>query len=467
MIARPCMTLRRILIANRGEIALRVIRTCERLGIETVLAVSEADRDSVAARRADRIVCIGAAPSHASYLNVAAVVGAAQATGADAIHPGYGFLSENAALARACDAAGIVFIGATALQLAAVGDKLRARQHAADAGLPLVPGGAVASREEARALVSSIGCPVLIKAVAGGGGRGMQRVDDPVGLEFAVDRSIAEAQAAFGDPRVYLERYVAAGRHIEVQVLGDGERVIHLGTRDCSIQRRYQKLLEEAPAPHLTGAMRSAIESAAVAFASHLAYRGLGTVEMLLDCERDCFYFLEMNARIQVEHPVTEAICGLDLVAEQIAVAEGRALGLTQDEVRFEGHAIECRINAEDWRHDFQPRPGHVDVARFAAGAGIRIDTQVESGVDIPPFYDSLMAKIIVHGADRLAALRRLQAALAASTLEGVPNTLGLHRAIAEDAGFAAGGMDTGFLERFLAAPPPAGAAAAAPGRQP
>jgi acetyl-CoA carboxylase biotin carboxylase subunit len=445
------MILRRILIANRGEIALRIMRTCERLGIETVLAVSAADRDSVAARRADRIVCIGAAPSHASYLNVAAVVAAAQAVGADAIHPGYGFLSENAALARACEAAGITFIGATIAQLTAVGDKLRARQHAADAGLPLVPGGAAASREEARALASSIGYPILIKAVAGGGGRGMQRVDAAAGLDSAVDRSMAEAQAAFGDARVYLERYVAAGRHIEVQVLGDGERVIHLGTRDCSIQRRYQKLLEEAPAPQLPGAMRAAIESAAVAFAVHLGYRGLGTVEMLLDCERDCFYFLEMNARIQVEHPVTEAICGLDLVAEQIAVAEGRALPMTQEDVRCAGHAIECRINAEDWRNDFQPRPGHVDDARFAAGAGIRVDTQVESGVDIPPYYDSLMAKIIVHGADRPAALRRLAAALAASTIRGVPNTLDLHRAIVQDDEFAAGGVDTGFLERFLA----------------
>jgi acetyl-CoA carboxylase biotin carboxylase subunit len=457
------MILRRILIANRGEIALRVMRTCERLGIETILAVSTADRDSVAARCADQIVHIGPAPSQASYLNVAAVVGAALAARATAIHPGYGFLSENASLARACEADGIVFIGPTSGQLEAVGDKLRARQHAAEAGLPLLPGGAAASREEARALASSIGYPILIKAVAGGGGRGMQRVDAPAGLDSAVDRSMAEAQAAFGDARVYLERYVGAGRHIEVQVLGDGERVIHLGTRDCSIQRRYQKLLEEAPAPRLPGPMREAMESAAVAFASHLAFRGLGTVEMLLDGERDCFYFLEMNARIQVEHPVTEAVCGLDLVEEQIAVAEGRALRMTQDEVHCVGHAIECRINAEDWRNDFRPSPGRVDVARFAVGPGIRVDTHVESGVDIPPFYDSLMAKIIVHGPDRPAVLRRLAAALAASTLRGVPSTLELHRAIVRDREFADGGVDTGFLERFLGAalpvdvPAPAG----------
>jgi len=447
------MILRRVLIANRGEIALRVIRTCERLGIETVLAVSAADQDSVPARRADRIVCIGPAPSHASYLDVAAVVKAARETGAQAIHPGYGFLSENAALASACAASGIVFIGPTVAQLAAVGDKLSARRHALDAGLPVVPGGAVANLEEARTLVASIGFPVLIKAVAGGGGRGMQRVESAADLESAIDRSTAEARAAFGDGRVYLERYVAAGRHIEVQVLGDGERVIHLGTRDCSIQRRYQKLIEEAPAPLLEPGMRSAIESAAVTFAVHLAYRGLGTVEMLLDCERECFYFLEMNARIQVEHPVTELICGLDLVAEQIAVAEGRPLRLTQGDICFDGHAIECRINAEDWRQDFKPSPGRVDFAGFVAGAGIRVDTHVESGVEIPPFYDSLMAKIIVHGATRAAALGRLADALRHSTIRGVANTLSLHRAIIADPPFAAGGLHTGYLERFLAGP--------------
>jgi acetyl-CoA carboxylase biotin carboxylase subunit len=449
------MILRRLLIANRGEIALRIIRTCERLGIETVLAVSAADRDSVPARRADRIVCIGPAPSHASYLNVTAVVDAARAVGAQAIHPGYGFLSENAALASACAASGIVFIGPTVAQLAAVGDKLSARRHALDAGLPLVPGGAAASLEEARTLAATIGFPVLIKAVAGGGGRGMQRVESSAELESAIDRSMAEARAAFGDGRVYLERYVAAGRHIEVQVLGDGERVIHLGTRDCSIQRRYQKLIEEAPAPLLAPTMRTAIESAAVAFAAHLAYRGLGTVEMLLDCERDCFYFLEMNARIQVEHPVTEAICGLDLVAEQIAVAEGRGLEATQDDVRFAGHAIECRINAEDWSRDFQPSPGRIDMANYAVGAGIRVDTYVEAGVEIPPFYDSLMAKIIVHGGTRAAALGRLAHTLRYSTLRGVATTLPLHRAIIDDPAFVAGGVHTGYLDQFLAARAP------------
>jgi acetyl-CoA carboxylase biotin carboxylase subunit len=451
------MMLRRIFIANRGEIALRVIRTCERLGIESVLAVSAADRDSVAARRADQIVCIGAAPSAASYLNVAAVIGAARRSRADAIHPGYGFLSEQAMLARACGEAGLIFIGPTPEQLAAVGDKWRARQHALAAGLPVIPGGAAATSREARALAESIGYPILIKAVAGGGGRGMQRVDVPADVDAAIDRSMAEAQAAFGDARVYIERYVASGRHIEVQVLGDGARVLHLGTRDCSIQRRFQKLIEEAPAPGLAPGMSAAIESAAVAFAAHLKYRGLGTVEMLLDCERDSFYFLEMNARIQVEHPVTEAICGLDLVAEQIAVAEGRALRLRQEDVRRAGHAIECRINAEDWRHDFKPCPGRVRLARFAAGEGIRVDTHIESGADIPPFYDSLMAKLIVHGGDRPAAVRRLGLALRHCEIRGVANTLSLHREIVGDAGFAAGGMRTSFLDGFLAARAAAG----------
>ena len=446
------MILRRIFVANRGEIALRIIRTCERLGIETVLAVSAADRDSVAARRADQVVCIGPAPSRASYLNVAALVSAAQRCGADAIHPGYGFLAEKAEFAEACAPAGLVFIGPTAAQLAALGDKLSARRHALAAGLPLIPGGAAATLRAARALARRIGYPLLIKAVAGGGGRGMQRVDSQSELQRAIDRSMAEAQAAFGDARVYLERYVAAGRHIEVQVLGDGARVVHLGTRDCSIQRRYQKLIEEAPAPHLPAALRTAIESAAIAFATHLGYQGLGTVELLLDCERDCFYFLEMNARIQVEHPVTEAICGLDLVAEQISVAEGRALTLRQDDVCLRGHAIECRINAEDWRNGFRPSPGRVELARFAAGDGIRVDSHVESGTEIPPFYDSLLAKLVVHGGDRAAALRRLADALRVCEIRGVANTLPLHREIAADAQFALGAVHTGWLEPFLAA---------------
>jgi acetyl-CoA carboxylase biotin carboxylase subunit len=444
------MILRRILIANRGEIAVRVMRTCERLGVETVLAASDADLDSMAAKRADHVVRLGPASASGSYLNVPAVIAAARAAAVDALHPGYGFLSENADLARACAAAGIVFIGPTPEQLMAVGDKLRARGHAVAAGLPVLPGGDVSSLEAAAALAEQVGYPVLIKAVGGGGGRGMRQVRSREGLSEALDLAIAEAAAAFGDPRVYLERYVDAGRHVEVQILGDGEAVVHLGTRDCSIQRRYQKLIEEAPAPHLPPAVREHMQDAAASFGRQLAYRGLGTVEFLYDCDRQAFYFLEMNARIQVEHPVTEAICGLDLVECQIRVAEGRSLRFTQRDVRFEGHAIECRINAEDWIRDFRPSPGRVTRAIFAAGEGIRVDTHIQAGAEVPPYYDSLMAKVIAHGRDRPQALERLCAALARCDIEGVSSTLRLQAALLRGPGFAAGGVTTDYFQRFL-----------------
>ncbi|MDT3679009.1 MAG: acetyl-CoA carboxylase biotin carboxylase subunit [Burkholderiaceae bacterium] len=456
------MRLKRILVANRGEIAVRIVRTCRTLGVETVLAASEADLESLAARLADRTVRIGPAPSSASYLNVDAILAAARAAQADAIHPGYGFLSENARLARACDDAGIVFIGPTSEQLDAVGDKLKARHHAVAAGLPVVPGGAIDGLVEVQALANQIGFPVLVKAVAGGGGRGMKVVQAAAQLAATVELAMAEAQSAFGDGRVYLERYVASGRHVEVQVLGDGERAIHLGTRDCSIQRRYQKLVEEAPAPQLPPALREGMHRAAVAFAQHLRYRGLGTVELLVDCARDTFYFLEMNARIQVEHPVTEAITGLDLVAEQIAVAEGRALRITQEDVHFDGHAIECRLNAEDWTRDFRPSPGTVHRAVFPAAPHVRVDTHLQSGSRVPPNYDSLLAKLIVHGGDREAAVDRLRTALAACAIDGVATNLPMHAALVEDAEFRAGGFDTRYFPRFLEAqlqPQPAGAA--------
>jgi acetyl-CoA carboxylase biotin carboxylase subunit len=444
------MNIRRILIANRGEIAVRIVRTCRRLGIETVLAASEADRESLAARLADRTVCIGPPKSAESYLNVDAVVSAAQRTKSDAIHPGYGFLSENPRFARACLAAGIVFIGPTAEQLDAVGDKLEARRQALAAGLPVVPGGEIAALEDAPALAAQTGWPVLVKAVGGGGGRGMKLVREARELDATIGLAMAEALAAFGDPRVYLERYVAAGRHVEVQVLGDGERLIHLGTRDCSIQRRYQKLVEEAPAPHLRDGLREDMHRAAVAFARHLRYRGLGTVEMLVDCERDTFYFLEMNARIQVEHPVTEAVTGIDLVAEQIAVAEGRRLRWKQDEVRLCGHAIECRINAEDWTQDFRPSPGTVTAARFPLGPDVRVDTHVQAGAGVPPFYDSLLAKLIVRGADRAQALERLRRALAHCEIAGVTTNLPMHVELSNDDTFARGGVTTAYFPRFL-----------------
>jgi acetyl-CoA carboxylase biotin carboxylase subunit len=442
--------LRRILIANRGEIAVRILRTCRQLGIEAVLAASDVDRDSVPARLADSVVRLGPAAPADSYLSVDAVAAAAVAAGADAIHPGYGFLSENPALARVCEAAGLVFIGPGADQLEAVGDKLTARQHAVAAGLPVAEGGEVAGAAEAARLAAEIGFPVLVKAVGGGGGRGLRLVERPGELAGTVEFAMAEAAAAFGDPRVYLERYLPAGRHVEVQLLGDGERVIHLGDRDCSVQRRYQKLIEEAPAPRLHDDLRAAIRQAAVAFGSHLRYRGAGTVEFLVDPRSQSFYFLEMNARIQVEHPVTEVISGVDVVAEQIWIAEGNPLRQAQDDVGLLGHAIECRINAEDWTDGFRPCPGTVTTAMFPVGPGIRVDTCIQLGSAVPPWYDSLLAKLIVSGRDRAEALARLRAALARCEIGGVATTLGMHEKLTASSEFEAGGVDTGFLERWL-----------------
>ena len=475
------MILRRVLVANRGEIAVRVLRTCQRLGIETVLTVSDADADSVPARLADQTIRIGPASAAESYLNTEAVVAAAVAARADAIHPGYGFLSENPRLARACEAAGIVFIGPSADVLEAAGDKLAARNHAVAAGLPVLPGGLVraagtgaggasgadgsldagelahaadaarlAHAADAARLAERIGYPVLVKAAGGGGGRGLRVVRDPGRLAEAVAVASAEAQAAFSDPRVYLERYVSPARHVEVQVLGDGENVIHLGDRDCSVQRRYQKLIEEAPAPRLGETLRVGLRAAAVALGLQLKYQGLGTVEFLVDAEAAAFWFLEVNARIQVEHPVTEAVTGLDLVAEQIAVAEGRGLRLAQADVCLCGHAIECRINAEDPAAGFRPSPGTVTSVVFPAGPGIRVDTHVQAGSAVPPQYDSLLAKLIVSGGTRAQALARLRSALARCEIGGVATTLPMHAALAADDEFAAGAVATDFLAGWL-----------------
>lgn len=445
------MALRRVFIANRGEIAARIIRTCRNLGIETVLAVSEADRASVPAKLADRTVCIGPPRPSDSYLKVEAIVHAARATQSDAIHPGYGFLSERVTLAQACEAEGIVFIGPTAAQLAAVGDKLRARAEAHAAEVPLVPGAAVASLDAGLAAARAIGLPLLVKAVGGGGGRGMKRVDRFEDLAAAVQLAAAEAGAAFGDARVYLERYVVNARHIEVQVLGDGRgQVIQLGERDCSVQRRYQKLIEETPAPGLSNTLRGALHAAAVRFAKRLSYRGAGTVEFLVDQQREEFYFLEMNGRIQVEHPITEAVTGVDLIAEQIAVAGGEGLRLAQVDIRTQGCAIECRINAEDPDDDFSPSPGRVREALWPSGEGIRVDTYIASGSLVPPYYDSLMAKIIAHAPDRPAALARLRRAVAATRLVGVRSNLRFHEMVLTHPEFGAGGVDTAFVARML-----------------
>ncbi len=443
--------MQRILIANRGEIAVRIIRTCRSLGLQTVLAASAADLDSVPARLADRTVCIGPARPADSYLKVETIVHAARATGADAIHPGYGFLSERAALARLCESSGVVFIGPTAAQIEAVGDKLRARAEAEAAHVPVVPGAAVTSVDEAMAAARRIGAPLLVKAVGGGGGRGMKRVDALADLPETLELAAAEAGAAFGDARVYLERYVARGRHVEVQVLGDGEgRVIHLGERDCSTQRRYQKLVEETPAPGLAPDLLTALHAAAVRFAQRLAYRGAGTVEFLVDKERNTFYFLEMNARIQVEHPVTEAVTGVDLVAEQIAIASGVGLRLQQGDIHFSGCAIECRINAEDPASDFRPSPGQVGEANWPQLPGVRVDTHIAAGSSIPPYYDSLMAKIIAHAPDRPGALAKLRQALAATRVSGVHTNLAFQERVLASAEFQAGGFDTGFVARLL-----------------
>jgi len=443
------VSIRRILIANRGEIAVRVIRTAQALGLETVLAVSEADRGSLGARMADRALCIGPSRPGDSYLRVETIVQAALGSGCDAVHPGYGFLSERADLARLCEQENVIFIGPTAAQIEAVGDKLRARTEAIAADVPVVPGGAVASPAEAQALAAEIGAPLLIKAVGGGGGRGMKLVEDLKDLAATMDMASAEAGAAFGDARVYLERYVAQGRHVEVQVLGDGRgNVIHLGERDCSVQRRYQKLIEETPAPHLPEDIRAQMHEAAVRFAARLDYRGAGTVEFLYDVARNQFYFLEMNARIQVEHPVTEMVTGIDLVAEQIAIANGEGLHLTQGDVRINGAAIEIRVNAEDPARDFMPSPGTVSSARWPDGEGIRVDTHIVDGAKIPPFYDSMVAKIIAHGPDRATALARLRAALGETRIEGISTNIAFQAESLADPDFARGGVDTGFLAR-------------------
>ena len=448
------MAIRRVFIANRGEIAARIIRTCRSLGLETVLAVSAADRDSMPARLADRAVCVGPPRPADSYLKVDTIVHAALATGADAIHPGYGFLSERAPLARLCEDNGLIFIGPTPAQIEAVGDKLRARSEAEAADVPVVPGASVSSAAEAVEEATRIGMPLLVKAVGGGGGRGMKRVDVLGDVAHAVELASAEAGAAFGDPRVYLERFVSSSRHVELQVLGDGHgAVIHLGERDCSVQRRYQKLIEETPAVGLSSRLLAQLREAGVRFAQRLKYRGAGTVEFLVDNDRDCFYFLEMNSRIQVEHPVTEAVTGIDLVAEQIAIAGGEGLRIRQADVRLRGHAIECRINAEDPARDFQPSPGIVSAAAWPAGKGIRVDTHIEAGSSVPPFYDSLLGKLIAHGRDRAAALAVLERALAATRIEGVATNRAFHQRVLADAAFRQGGVDTGFVARLQEAP--------------
>ncbi len=440
----------KILIANRGEIALRVIRTCREMGIQTVAVHSTADTDAMHARLADASVCIGPPAASDSYLNKVAILAAAEITGADAIHPGYGFLSENADFAEMVVEHGLTFIGPTPEHIRMMGDKVVAKATMRQLGVPVVPGteGQVDDEVAARA-AREIGYPVLIKAVAGGGGRGMIVAQDEDELLEGLQLARREAQAGFGDNRVYLEKYLRRPRHIEIQILADEYgHCIHLGERDCSLQRRHQKLVEEAPSPALDDAGRQAIGERVSRAIGDLGYRGVGTVEFLY--EEGEFYFIEMNTRLQVEHPVTEMITGLDLVRAQIEVAAGRPLGMRQQDIRFTGHAIECRINAEDPR-TLLPTPGTVQTYHAPGGPGVRVDSALYAGAKVPPYYDSLIAKLIVHDRTREDCLHRLQRALAEYVIAGLPTGIPLLQALAEDADFAKGNYHTGWLTEFLA----------------
>jgi acetyl-CoA carboxylase biotin carboxylase subunit len=440
---------KKVLVANRGEIALRVIRACKELNVQTVAVYSEADRESLHVRFADDDVCIGPPPARESYLKIPRLIAAAEITGADAIHPGYGFLAENAEFAETCAASNIAFIGPTAEQIRVMGDKAAARSAMTRVGVPIVPGtpGPVEDVDEALGFAKKIGFPVIIKAAAGGGGKGMRVAKDAD--EFARSFSLArsEALSAFGNGDVYVEKYLSRPRHIEFQILGDKfGNVIHVGERDCSVQRRHQKLIEESPSPAVTPELRKQMGDAAVAGAKAIDYVGAGTIEMLLD-EDGSFYFMEMNTRIQVEHPVTEMLYGVDLVKEQIRVASGERLSfLTLPAAR--GHVIECRVNAEDPARNFQPSPGKIDVFHPPGGPGVRLDTHAYAGYRVPPFYDSMIAKVICQGNDRPEALRRMELALESFIIEGVTTTMPFLARVMRHPKFRTGDVDTKFLER-------------------
>ena len=440
----------KVLIANRGEIALRVIRACKELGIATVAVFSEADRECLHVRFADDDVCIGRPPSRDSYLNIPRIIAAAEITGADAIHPGYGFLAENAEFAEIVRTSGIAFIGPTPDQIRKMGDKAAARKLAQELKVPTVPGspGPVESLDDALPIAEQIGFPVIIKAAAGGGGKGMRVATDTEAFTQAFNLARQEALAAFGSDQVYIEKYLARPRHIEIQIMGDLHgNVMHLCERDCSIQRRHQKLVEEAPSPALTQELRDAIGAAAVRLAESIQYAGAGTIEFLLD-QDGSFYFMEMNTRIQVEHPVTEMCTNFDLVKEQIRVAAGEPLSLVLHGNRLRGHAIECRVNAEDPARNFQPSPGLITAFHPPGGPGVRVDTHIYHGYTVPPYYDSLLAKVIVHGNDRDEAIARMRQALDSFIIEGVTTTIPFLGRVMRHPDFVAGNVDTKFLER-------------------
>jgi len=443
---------RKVLIANRGEIALRVIRACRELRISTVAVFSEADRESLHVRLADESVCIGPPPPSQSYNHAARLISAAEVTGADAIHPGYGFLSENAHFAEICSSCGFTFIGPTPEMIRKMGDKAVARRTMADAGLPVVPGseGTLADVDEALGLAKTIGYPVIIKAAAGGGGRGMRVAWDEKQLRAGFGIAQAEAGAAFSNNAVYLEKYIARPRHIEFQLFGDSHgNLIHLGERECSVQRNHQKLIEESPSPFLSDAQRRKVGELAAAGARSIGYLNAGTMEFLFD-QDGSFYFMEMNTRIQVEHPVTEEVTSLDLVKEQILVAAGERLSLRQDQIEWRGHAIECRINAEDHEHGFRPSPGKITYWYKPGGPGLRVDSHAYAGYTVPPYYDSMIGKLIAYGKDRTEALRRMEIALEEMIIEGVKTTLPFHILAIRDPRFQAGDLDTHFVEELL-----------------
>ena len=443
------MALSRVFVANRGEIAVRIVRACRALGLESVVGVSEADRETLAAELADRAVVLGPPPARDSYLNASLVVHAAKATACDALHPGYGFLSESPALAGLCEQEGIAFVGPRAETIERLGDKLSARAIAIEAGVPIVPGsGEIRSAAEARSFAASVGYPVLMKASAGGGGRGMFVARSEADIDDGFERASAEAEAAFGDGALFVERFVEDARHVEVQIMGDGAgTVVHFGERDCSVQRRFQKMVEEAPAAALPAEARAQIHDAACRLARHLDYRSAGTVEFLYDIARGEAYFIEANVRIQVEHPVTEEVTGVDLIEEQLRIAGGAGLSVSQADIALAGHAIECRINAEAPERGFAPSPGLIDAWRAPEGEGIRIDSHCRAGAFVPPFYDSMIAKLIVRGDDRAEAVARMAGALDRFRIGGIDTNLAFQARLVRHPDFAANRLNTRWLE--------------------
>jgi acetyl-CoA carboxylase, biotin carboxylase subunit len=441
--------LNKILIANRGEIALRIIRSCQEMGIKTVAVYSEADRYSLHVRFADEAVCIGPPSPKESYLNIPRIIAAAEITNADAIHPGYGFLAENSNFAEICETSGITFIGPTAKMISAMGDKAFAKDTMKKAGVPVIPGsdGEMEDKRQARELAEAIGYPVIVKASAGGGGRGMRIVRRSEEFDTLFTMARTEAEAAFGHPGVYVEKFLQKPRHIEIQVLGDMHgTIIHLGERDCSIQRRHQKLIEESPSPIIDADLRERMGEAAIRGAKSVGYRGAGTIEFLVDQERN-FYFMEMNTRIQVEHPVTEEVTGQDLIREQIQIMDGKRL--SRRKVKPHGHAIECRINAEDPYKDFRPSPGKITSFHIPGGFGVRVDTHAYASYVIPPYYDSLLAKLIVHAPTRQDAIKKMAIALEEFIIEGIQTTIPFHKKVMKNERFKSGDVDTHFIDSF------------------